>query len=137
MGGEAVALRRSRCDLAHSRLLVAESLADVSGQLLFGPTKTYAARNVVIPRFLVDELHVTCKTKSAPTQPLSSSLVEAISRYETRAFTKQSGRRLCGAPDFLSRSGFTTYATPVRHCSSIKARTSRRSSATSVTQARW
>ncbi|MDQ3784492.1 MAG: site-specific integrase, partial [Actinomycetota bacterium] len=33
-----------------------ESLADVSGQLLFGPTKTYAARNVVIPRFLVDEL---------------------------------------------------------------------------------
>ncbi len=54
--GEAVALRRSRCDLARSRLLVAESLADVSGQLLFGPTKTYAARNVVIPRFLVDEL---------------------------------------------------------------------------------
>jgi integrase len=50
--GEAVALRRSRCDLLHSKLEIRESLGEVNGQLHFGPTKTYAARTVLLPAFL-------------------------------------------------------------------------------------
>lgn len=54
--GEAAALRRGRCDLGRSRVMVAESLADVSGVLYFGPPKTHQRRAVTIPRFLRDRL---------------------------------------------------------------------------------
>ncbi len=54
--GEAAAIRRSRCDLLRSRLIVAESLADVSGKLYFGPPKTHQRRTVTLPRFLRDRL---------------------------------------------------------------------------------
>jgi integrase len=54
--GEAAALRRGRCDLARARLLVAESLAEVNGELFFGDTKSHRERNVAIPAFLVDRL---------------------------------------------------------------------------------
>lgn len=54
--GEAAALRRGRCDLARSRLMIAESLSDVSGTLYFGPPKTHQRRTVTIPRFLRDRL---------------------------------------------------------------------------------
>lgn len=54
--GEAVALRRSRCDLLRSRLMIAESLSDVSGTLHFGPPKTHQRRTVTLPRFLRDRL---------------------------------------------------------------------------------
>lgn len=50
--GEAAALRRKSCELLRSRVDVRESLSDISGRLYFGPTKTYAARSVVIPSFL-------------------------------------------------------------------------------------
>jgi integrase len=54
--GEATALRRRRCDLLRSRVEIAESLAEVNGILHFGPTKTYASRSVVVPRFLAEML---------------------------------------------------------------------------------
>lgn len=54
--GEAAALRRGRCDLLRSRLIIAESLADVSGTLYFGPPKTHQRRTVTIPGFLRDRL---------------------------------------------------------------------------------
>ena len=54
--GEAVALRRRRCDLDAGRLIVAESLADVNGRAIFGDTKTHRVRKTRIPRFLVEEL---------------------------------------------------------------------------------
>ena len=54
--GEAVALRRFRCELDRSRLMIAESLADVSGTLYFGPPKTHQRRAVTLPRFLRDRL---------------------------------------------------------------------------------
>jgi len=54
--GEAVALRRERCELLRSRLHVAESLSETSEGLLFGATKTYQRRTVVIPGFLRDQL---------------------------------------------------------------------------------
>ncbi len=54
--GEAVALRRGRCELLRSRIQVRESLADVDGHLHFGATKTYETRFVSLPRFLVEML---------------------------------------------------------------------------------
>ncbi|MDQ6697647.1 MAG: site-specific integrase [Actinomycetota bacterium] len=54
--GEAAALRIGRCDLARSRLVVAESLADVSGTLYFGAPKTHQRRVVHLPRIVRDSL---------------------------------------------------------------------------------
>jgi integrase len=50
--GEAAALRRGRCDILHRRLFIAESLAEVNGELFFGDTKTHQNRKVVLPEFL-------------------------------------------------------------------------------------
>jgi integrase len=54
--GEIGALRVGRLDLLRGAADVRESLADVKGKLVFGPTKTYAHRTVRLPRFLCDEL---------------------------------------------------------------------------------
>lgn len=54
--GEAAALRRSRCDVVASRLHIAESLAEVAGELHFGSTKTHRRRTVVIPATIRDLL---------------------------------------------------------------------------------
>ncbi len=50
--GEAVAVRRKRCQLLRSRVEVAESLTEARGRLEFGTTKTHQRRMVVIPGFL-------------------------------------------------------------------------------------
>ena len=50
--GEALALRRRRIDIDRRRLLVSESLADVSSQLSFGQTKTHQTRSIVLANFL-------------------------------------------------------------------------------------
>ena len=54
--GEATALRRGRCDLRRSRVLVRESVSEVKGKLFFGPTKTHQARTVVLPRSVSDRI---------------------------------------------------------------------------------
>ncbi len=54
--GEAVAVRRRRCDLLRSRIEVAESLSEARGELHFGATKTYRRRMVIIPAFLSEIL---------------------------------------------------------------------------------
>lgn len=54
--GEIGALRVRRIDLSRGSVEVAESLADVRGQLVFGATKTYARRHVPLPKFLRDEM---------------------------------------------------------------------------------
>ncbi|MFQ5524113.1 MAG: tyrosine-type recombinase/integrase [Acidimicrobiia bacterium] len=54
--GEAVAVRRKRCDLLRSRIEVAESLSEARGKLHFGPTKNYRRRMVIIPAFLSELL---------------------------------------------------------------------------------
>jgi integrase len=54
--GEIGALRVGRLDLLRGTADVRESLADVKGHLVFGPTKTYAHRTVRLPRFLCDKL---------------------------------------------------------------------------------
>lgn len=54
--GEIGALRVGRLDLLRRSVDVRESLADVKGKLVFGPTKTYANRTVRLPGFLAEEL---------------------------------------------------------------------------------
>lgn len=52
--GELGALRRRDVDLLHGTLNVERALKDVSGQHIFGSTKTAKARRVGMPRFLVE-----------------------------------------------------------------------------------
>jgi integrase len=51
--GELGALRRRDVDLLHGFLNVERGLKDVSGRLIFGPTKTGMVRRVGLPKFLV------------------------------------------------------------------------------------
>lgn len=54
--GELGAMRRRDVDLLHRFLNVERGLKDVSGELIFGPTKTAKARRVALPKFLVQML---------------------------------------------------------------------------------
>ena len=47
--GEIGAVRVKRIDFRRGRVEVAESVSDVAGQLIVGPTKTYANRHVPMP----------------------------------------------------------------------------------------
>jgi integrase len=53
--GEAAALRRRSVNLLTMRLTVEESIAEVSGRLVFGPTKTHAMRKLPLPPSLAGE----------------------------------------------------------------------------------
>ena len=64
--GEAAALRRRRVDVLRGRLEVAESLADVAGEHVFGPTKNYRNRTIVLPGFLRDMLNDQLVDHAAP-----------------------------------------------------------------------
>ena len=70
--GEAAALQRKHVDLLRSRLNVQESVADISGVLHRGPTKTYEKRSVVLPRFVRDmlEVHLHENVGRAPDSPV-------------------------------------------------------------------
>lgn len=63
--GEAVALQRKNCDLVRSRLLVNESVSEISGTLHRGPTKTYEKRQVVLPTFVREILEQYLETNVA------------------------------------------------------------------------
>jgi integrase len=54
--GECFALRRRSVDLANQRLVISESLSEVSGRHSFGPTKSHQVRAVSLPDFLLDRL---------------------------------------------------------------------------------
>ncbi len=56
--GEAAALRVGRLDLMRRRLVVAESVTEVRGRLVWGTPKSHQQRSVPVPRFLVDDLAV-------------------------------------------------------------------------------
>ncbi len=61
--GEAAALRRRSVDLLHRRIRVEESLAEISGTLLFGSTKSHAARSVPVPPALLASLEEHLATR--------------------------------------------------------------------------
>jgi integrase len=54
--GELAALKVRRLDLLRGTCEVAESVSEVDGVLVWGPTKTYARRTIRLPRFLSDQL---------------------------------------------------------------------------------
>jgi integrase len=54
--GEAIALRRRSLDLTGGLLIVTESLAEIGGELTFGPTKSHAERTVWLTRSLAKAL---------------------------------------------------------------------------------
>ena len=59
-------MRQRRIDVLRGRLEVAESLADVAGEHVFGPTKNYRNRSIVLPRFLRDMLNDHLVNHAAP-----------------------------------------------------------------------
>lgn len=54
--GEMAALRRGRTDVLRRRLQITEALAEISGRLVFGPTKTYQTRTAHLPPFVAEML---------------------------------------------------------------------------------
>lgn len=54
--GEIGALRVRRIDFDKATVEICESLADVNGRMIVGPTKTYGTRKLALPPFLVEEL---------------------------------------------------------------------------------
>jgi integrase len=66
--GEAVALRRRSIDPTRLLLIVTESLAEVGGELTFGPTKSHAERTVWLTRSLAKALqtHLDRRVGQAP-----------------------------------------------------------------------
>lgn len=75
--GEAAALRRFRVELERSRLMVAESLAEVSGVLHFGAPKTHQRRAVTLPRFLRDRLSEHLETSSVASTQQGDLVLQA------------------------------------------------------------
>lgn len=74
--GEALALRRRHVDLLGAKVLVAESLSEISGNFTIGPTKTQQVREVPPPRSLLtfleqhlDEVPPGRPTGRDPAQP--------------------------------------------------------------------
>ncbi len=65
---EGAGLRRGRCQLLQNKLHIAESLAEVGGDLHFGSPKSNKSRRVNIPRFLVEMLaeHLYRETEDDP-----------------------------------------------------------------------
>jgi integrase len=66
--GESVALCRRHVDLLRRRLSVEQSLAEVSGRFVFGPTKSHAVRAVPLSPRLTSALgaHLEARTPSRP-----------------------------------------------------------------------
>lgn len=75
--GEAAALRRSAVDVLRGRIDITESLAEVGGDLHFGPTKNHRNRTITVPRFLREVLNDHLTTNS---EPGSDSLVFTTAR---------------------------------------------------------
>ena len=88
--GEATALRVRSVDLLKRRLFVSESLAEVSGRLIFGSTKTHAARSVPIPAFLTEPLSLAMAGKGRDDLLFTSSQGEPLrqSNWRHRVFDK-------------------------------------------------
>lgn len=68
--GELWALRRRDVDLLHGRLLVGRALKNVGGRLEFGPTKTYAARQVSVPSEVLTDVEALLGLRPADTDAL-------------------------------------------------------------------
>ncbi|MEA2001555.1 MAG: hypothetical protein U9N84_06685 [Actinomycetota bacterium] len=131
--GEAVAVRRKRCDLLRSRIEVTESLSEARGMLHFGATKTYRHRTVIVPAFLSELMagHLARGVDDGPdelvfTSPLGRPLRN--SNFRRQVWYKAVAD--AGLPEGLRIHDPTT---PARRCSSPRERIPKRSRCTLVT----
>ena len=83
--GEALALRRHHVDVLGCRLIVAESLTEISGTFSFGSTKTHQVRAVPLPRSLMCEieLHLADHVEPATDALLFTSATGGPVRYRS------------------------------------------------------
>lgn len=108
--GEGAGLRRRSVDLLPRRLVISESLAEVGGQLTFGPTKTHAQRSVPPPRSIAERLadHLDTIPADQDTLPFTSPAAHLTA---TRTSGRRSGDRRSNDSS-SKRSGSTSCATP-------------------------
>lgn len=102
--GEAVALRRSRCDLLRSRLHITESASEARGRLVFGPTKTYDDRTIIVPGFLRDLLAEHLATQTGPEESALVFTAPEVGPLRHANFYKRVWRpakQAAGVPDGL------------------------------------
>jgi integrase len=109
--GEAVALRRRRVDVLRGRLEVAESMSDVAGQLIFGPTKNYRNRTIVLPRFLRDMLNEHLLHHTAPGTEGLLFTAENGSPLRNSNFNRRVWKPTSRRPGYRTDSEFMTSAT--------------------------
>lgn len=66
--GEAIALRRRSCELLRRRLHVAEAVAEVGSDLIWGTPKTHRVRTVSLPAFVCEQLaaHLATEVEDDP-----------------------------------------------------------------------
>jgi integrase len=64
--GEVLALRVRHVDVLGCKLIVAESVAELSGAYSFGPTKTHQVREVPLPRSLLEDIKAHLDENVAP-----------------------------------------------------------------------
>ena len=123
--GELAALRRNDCDFDRSRLRVDESLANVSGQLHFGATKTHQRRFVTLPPFLCAllEQHLESHVGPAPEALLFTSPSGQPLRYNNfyRRFWARALRDADLAPTGLHALRHTCASLLIAHGAPIKA----------------
>jgi integrase len=77
---ECFALQWSDVDLERKTLTVRQSVADVSGRLIVGPTKTYATRTITLPDALRAQL-LTLKNSKSPINLVFPSRGGGYRRY--------------------------------------------------------
>lgn len=110
--GEAAAIRRRSVDLLRRRILISESLAEVNGKHVFGPTKTHAARRIPLTSSLADALTNISSSSLRIPPPWSSRRRRALP-CGTAISGHGSGCRCWSGPG-CRPSACTFYATPRR-----------------------
>ena len=98
--GEAAALRVKRIDLGRRRLVVAESVTEVNGRLVWGAPKTHARRTVPLPRFLVSDLEPLIEGKESDALVFTSPHGGVLRGRNFRRNTFDPAVRLVGPAGF-------------------------------------
>jgi integrase len=91
--GEAAALRRRSVNLLARRLTIEESIAEVSGRLEFGPTKTHAMRKLPLPPSLVAAFEQHLEERVEPKPMRCCSHHRRASRFGTGTSCAPCGSR--------------------------------------------
>ena len=108
--GEIGALRVKRIDFLRGRIEVAESVSDVAGRLVVGPTKTYANRHVPLPAPLATSWRRAWRS-AATSARTSCSPGRREGRYGMGTSTERSSSPQCVPPVYRRASDFTTSGT--------------------------